>query len=404
MTDISRVLVVHNRYQLRGGEDAVVESEMALMAEHGLDVRGMLVSNDEITHRNKAAVAVQSIWSHRQARALDAILQDHRPDVVHVHNTFPLLSPALYWACQARGVPVVQTLHNFRLACPQAMFLREQRVCVDCLGHVPWRAVVHRCYRGSALQSLVSATNITVHRALGTYRHQIDRFIALNGFCRDTFIAMGLPADKLVIKPNFVAPLAQPVWSGRQGGLYVGRLSAEKGMAALLGAWDLIGQQQPHQAQGPALSLKVVGTGDFDDDWRRRSQGPHQGLHQGFLALPEVIALMRASLYMVVPSIWYENFPRTIVEAFSVGLPVIASRIGALAELIEDGVTGLLVEPGNAQDLASKMQWAHAHPEHMLAMGRQAHQRYCQRYAPDVNWAQLMNIYRDAASARARPA
>ena len=179
MTDISRVLVVHNRYQLRGGEDAVVESEMALMAEHGLDVRGMLVSNDEITHRNKAAVALQSIWSHRQARALDAILQDHRPDVVHVHNTFPLLSPALYWACQARGVPVVQTLHNFRLACPQAMFLREQRVCVDCLGHVPWRAVVHRCYRGSALQSLVSATNITVHRALGTYRHQIDRFIAL---------------------------------------------------------------------------------------------------------------------------------------------------------------------------------------------------------------------------------
>ena len=384
-TDISRVLIVHNRYQLRGGEDAVVESEAALLAEQGVAVHSHVVSNDEINHRNKAVVAVESIWSARQSRVLTDVIRAHRPQVVHVHNTFPLLSPAVYWTCQQLGVPVVQTLHNFRLACPQAMFLREHRVCEDCLGHVPWRAVQHRCYRDSALQSLVSAANITVHRALGTYRHKVDRFIALNGFCRDKFIEMGLPADKVVIKPNFVAAVAEPNWGERAGGLYVGRLSPEKGMDALLGAWDHLSQQ------GRPVELQVVGKGEFEEAWRQRGDA----VYLGFKTLPEVIAQMRRSLYMVVPSIWYENFPRTIVEAFSVGLPVIASRIGALAELIEDGVTGLLVEPGNARDLADKMQWAQANPQAMLAMGRNAHERYRTRYAPEVNLAELMAIYRD---------
>ncbi|WP_290764616.1 glycosyltransferase family 4 protein [Aquabacterium sp.] len=382
--EVSRVLIVHNRYQQRGGEDAVVESESAMLAEHGLDVRSLIVSNDEIDVRNKALVAIETLWSSRQARRMEQMLVEHRPDVVHVHNSFPLLSPAVYWACQRLGVPVVQTLHNFRLACPQAMFLREHRVCEECLGHVPWRAVVHRCYRDSTLQSLVSATNITVHRALGTYRNKVNRFIALNAFCRDKFIEMGLPATKVVIKPNCVAAVAEPCWEGRNGGLYVGRLSPEKGMVTLLGAWDLL------STPGSPAKLRVVGKGEFEDAWSQRGNE----VYLGFKPLPEVIEQMRRSLYMVVPSIWFENFPRTIVEAFSVGLPVIASRIGALAELIEDGVTGLLVEPHDPRDLANKMAWAEAHPDAMLAMGRQAHARYRACYAPDVNLAELLAIYR----------
>lgn len=387
---ISRVLLVHNRYQLRGGEDAVVESEEALLAAHGVEVVRHEVTNDDIGHRNKALVALESIWSRREATRLEAQIKAFQPDIVHVHNTFPLLSPAVYWVCQRMGVPVVQTLHNFRLACPQAMFLREQRVCEDCLGHVPWRAVLHRCYRDSALQSLVSATSLTVHRALGTYQHQVDRFIALNPFCRDKFIEMGLPAERIVIKPNFVAAVAEPIWHGRMGGLYVGRLSAEKGMEALLGAWDRL------KAQDQCSDLKIIGKGEFEDAWRAKGDG----VYLGFKALPEVVDHMRRSLYMVVPSIWYENFPRTIVEAFSVGLPVIASRIGALAELIEDGSTGLLVAPGDAADLAAKLAWAQAHPEKMLEMGRQAYERYRTRYAPEVNLAQLLAIYREAMASR----
>jgi glycosyltransferase involved in cell wall biosynthesis len=345
-------------------------------------VQTHIVSNDEIHGRNKAALAIETLWSARQASRLADALRAHRPDVVHVHNTFPLLSPAVYWTCQRQGIPVVQTLHNFRLACPQAMFLRDNQVCEACLGKLPWPAVVNRCYRGSALQSLVSAANITVHRALGTYQHKVDRFIALNGFCRDKFIEMGLPADKIVVKPNFVAPLAEPQWDGRSGGLFVGRLSPEKGMAALLGAWDQL------SAQGADPGLTVVGKGEFEASWQERGEA-----HAGFMPLPEVIARMRRSLYMVVPSIWYENFPRTIVEAFSVGLPVIASRIGALPELIEEGVTGLLVEPGNATDLADKMQWAQSHPQEMLAMGRRAHERYVRCYSPQVNLDELLQIY-----------
>jgi len=381
---VKRVLILHNTYQHRGGEDAVVESEAELLARAGVAVHTHQVSNDEINERNKAVVALETVWSPRQASRLTALLRAHCPDVVHVHNTFPLLSPAVYWACQREGVPVVQTLHNFRLACPQAMFLRDNQVCEDCLGKLPWPAVVHRCYRGSALQTLVSATNITVHRALGTYRTQVDRFIALNGNSRQKFIEMGLPADKVVVKPNFVEPVAEPQWHERSGGLFVGRLSTEKGMAALLGAWDAL------LAQGRgAIGLKVVGKGEFEADWQQR--GPD--VYLGFKPLPEVIAQMRRSQYVLVPSICYENFPRTIVEAFSVGVPVIGSRMGAMAELIEDGVTGLLVNPGDAQDLAEKMAWAADHPQEMLAMGRNAHACYLRRYTPEVNLAELMAIY-----------
>ncbi|MEY4766969.1 MAG: hypothetical protein RI907_3642 [Pseudomonadota bacterium] len=380
----SRVLVLHNTYQHRGGEDAVVESEVALMRQHGVEVWTHLVSNDEIHERNKAVVAAETLWSRRQVAAVQALLRQHRPQVVHVHNTFPLLSPAVYWACQREGVPVVQTLHNFRLGCPQAMFLRENRVCEDCLGRTPWPAVKHKCYRDSALQTAVSALNIVVHRSLGTYRHQVDRFIALNGNARLKFIEMGLPADKIVVKPNFAEPIAEPAWSGRQGGLFVGRLSTEKGMATLLQAWDQL------SALPDGGRLKVVGKGEFEADWARRGDQ----VYLGFKPLSEVIEQMRRSLYVLVPSICYENFPRTIVEAFSVGVPVIASRMGAMAELIEDGVTGLLVTPGDAQDLADKMRWAQSHPEAMVEMGRQSLARYERLYTPEANFAELMAVYR----------
>jgi glycosyltransferase involved in cell wall biosynthesis len=389
---VERVLILHNTYQHRGGEDAVVESEAELLARHGLSVHTDLVSNDEIHTRNKAVVALETLWSSRQVKRLEGLVRTLRPDVVHVHNTFPLLSPAVYSTCQRLGVPVVQTLHNFRLACPQAMFLRDSVVCEDCLGKLPWPAVVHRCYRGSALQTLVSASNITVHRALGTYRTQVDRFIALNGNSRQKFIEMGLPADKVVVKPNFVEPVAEPQWAERAGGLFVGRLSTEKGMAALLGAWDLLSAQAPWSG----ASLKVVGKGEFEADWQQR--GPE--VYLGFKPLPEVIAEMRRSLYVLVPSICYENFPRTIVEAFSVGVPVIGSRMGAMAELIEDGVTGLLANPGDAQDLAAKMAWAHAHPQEMLAMGRLAYDTYLRRYTPAVNLTELLAIYQGVIRTR----
>ena len=375
-----RVLVVHNAYQQRGGEDAMVQAEMALLAGRGHDVRLLDGTTTKSLTWARASLAAQTLWSRASARALSDELAAWQPDIVHVHNTFPLISPSVYWTCTSAGVPVVQTLHNFRLLCPQAMFLRNGRVCEDCLGRVPWRGAVRACYRGSHAQSTALAGMLALHRAIGTWQRKVTRYIALNEFCRGKFIAGGLPAERIVVKPNFV-DCAPPPACPRQGFLFVGRLSPEKGTAVLAQA-----------AAASGVQLSVAGTGP---EAERLAGVP--GLHSmGALAQEAIYAEMARALALVLPSIWYENFPRTLVEAYANGLPVIASRLGALPELVEDGVTGLLFEPGNAQDLALKMQWAHAHPLEMATMGHNARARYEAEYTADRNYQQLMAIYRGA--------
>jgi glycosyltransferase involved in cell wall biosynthesis len=312
------------------------------------------------------------------------LVTDFNPDVIHVHNTFPLISPSFYWAAAKAKVPVVQTLHNFRLFCPQAVFLREGKVCEDCLGKVPWRGVVHGCYRDSKAQSAVLAGMVTAHRAIGTWRNKVTRYIALNEFCRQKFIQGGLPAERILVKPNFVDFAAQPEVS-RNGFLFVGRLSVEKGIETLA----LAMKQVSH------IELRVAGTGP--ESPLLDNIGALQML--GALSADEVRAQMNQSTALVLPSIWYENFPRVLVEALACSLPVIASRIGALAELIEDGVTGLLFEPGNATDLAAKINWAQQNPHKMREMGRNARNVYEAKYTANQNYHQLMAIYGEAINA-----
>lgn len=376
-----RVLVAHCAYQQRGGEDAVVEAEIALLRARGHAVATYRRSNDEVAGMAPAALAVQTLWSRRTVRELTPEIARFRPDVIHAHNTLPLLSPALYWAAARAGVPVVQTLHNFRLLCLNALLLREGRVCEDCVGRLPWRGVARECYRGSRAASGVLAGMLVLHRGLGTYRHKVARYIALNDFCRDRFIAGGLPAERVVVKPNFVDAPPPPA-GPRAGLLYVGRLSAEKGIATLAQALRGV----------PGAALRVAGEGAE----AACLDGVPGVLRLGALAADAVRSEMERALALVVPSIWYENFPRTLVEAFAAGLPVIASRIGALAAIVGDGRTGLLFEPGDAQDLARKITWAQAHPAEMAAMGRQARAQYEAEFSADVNYRRLLDIYRQA--------
>lgn len=387
-----RVLVVHNAYQQRGGEDSVVEAEVALLRRHGHHVHLYQRHNDELSGMSRADLAVQSFWSTQTLRDVAALIAEHRPTVVHVHNTLPLVSPSVYWAAHRAKVPVVQTLHNFRLLCPQALMLRDGRVCEDCVGKVPWRAVQHRCYRESAVQSAVVAGVLQGHRWLGTWQHKISRYIALNSFCRDKFIEGGLPAERISIKPNFV-DLPRTEQGPRGALLYVGRLSQEKGVTTLANA--LRGLAAP-------VSLRVIGS------------GPEAHVLGGLAAVTSLGALppqavfeeMRAASALVVPSIWYENYPRTIVEAYACGTPVIASRIGALASLIQDGITGLHFNPGDAADLAEKLAWAQRNTEAMAQMGRNARVYYEQKLTGDVNYRQLIDIYdkaRDGARYNADP-
>jgi glycosyltransferase involved in cell wall biosynthesis len=224
-----RVLVAHNGYQMRGGEDAVVQAEVALLRTRGHPVIEYRRHNDELRDMRTLDAALDTFWSRRTGRDLDRLVAEARPDVVHAHNTFPLISPSLYWAAHRHGIPVVQTLHNFRLMCPQAMFLREGKVCEDCLDKTPWPAVVHRCYRESRPQSAVLSGMLVSHRLLGTWKRRVTRYIALNEFCRRKFVEGGLPASRIVVKPNFV-DFARPLDVPRSGFLFVGRLAREKAL------------------------------------------------------------------------------------------------------------------------------------------------------------------------------
>lgn len=378
-----RILLAHNAYQQRGGEDAVVDDEIRLLQENDHIVELYGRDNQELAGMPPLLAAQNAVWAKRTQDDMAALIDRFQPDIVHAHNTFPLISPSLYWSAAKRNIPIVQTLHNFRLLCPQAMLLRNGSVCEDCVGKMPWRGVAHRCYRNSLAQSAVLASMLMIHRSIGTYEHKITRYIALNEFCRAVFARGGLPPNKLRVKPNFVTDPG-PSAALRSGFLYVGRLSVEKGVATLANAL----------ASAPELLCEVVGT------------GPEASVIHGLINVnmvgwrqcDYVNARMQQSLALVMPSIWYENFPRTLVEAFACGLPVIASRLGAMAALIRDGETGLLFEPGNSMDLAQKLTWAQANPRAMQAMGQAARQDYEMLYTPAQNIETLVEIYNEAIS------
>ena len=377
-----RVLVVHNAYQLRGGEDSVVDAEVALLRERGHEVALLLRHNDEVNEVSRLSLAAQSIWSRQTVRQITERVNGFRPDVIHVHNSVPLVSPSVFWAAAQQRVPVVQTLHNFRLLCPQATFLRKGQVCEDCLGRTPWPAVVHGCYRESRVQTGVVATMLAVHRGLGTYRNHVTRYIALNEFCKSKFVQGGLPTDRIDVKPNFVDWTPLSLDAPRAGGLYVGRLSVEKGIQVLAQAMSLYSDHQ----------VQVVGAGPFEA-LMRDAAGP---AYLGERSFDKVMIGLQNAAYLVLPSLCYEGFPRTLVEAYSCGTPVIASRHGSLAELVKEGETGLLFEPGNADQLVDRLRWADTHPQAMREMGQAARREYERLYTPEKNANELLSIYRRA--------
>ncbi len=384
-----RILQVHNLYQQAGGEDAVVASEAKLLTDHGQDVRLWSVDNAAITGPwAKLGTAWQVPYSHAARRRAAAAIADFAPDVVHVHNFFPLITPSVYDACRDAGVPVVQTLHNYRTICAGALLLRQGRPCEDCIRGSPYQGALHGCYRDSRLGSLAVARMIARHRGQGTWRTKVDRFIALTEFARKKFVEAWFPADKIAVKPNFAADTGtRDVETGRDGALFVGRLSSEKGIGTLLAAW-----------RGLGVPLRIAGDGPLTSMVRGANSPNVAPL--GSLSPEAVTQEMARAAFLVMPSEWYEGFPVTLAEAFCQGLPVIASRLGAMAEIVEDGVTGLHFAPGDAHDLAAKVRWAAEHPGDMRRMGANAQRAYQEKYAPDVNYDMLFEIYQSAVRKR----
>jgi glycosyltransferase involved in cell wall biosynthesis len=389
-----KILVVHNAYQQHGGEDIVVAAEPALLRDRGHEVISYRRSNDELKGRKgigALGMAADTVWSFSSRTALREILENERPDVAHFHNTFPLISPSVYYACAEAGVPVVQTLHNYRLLCPGATFLRDGKVCEECLGRaVPWPGVVHGCYRGSRPATLATAAMLSLHRAMGTWQNKVNLYIALTEFAREKFIAGGLPGDRIVVKSNFVAdrPVRQPCSGGYA--LFVGRLSTEKGPQLLLSAWKGIETRIPLRIVGDGALSKPLG-----EEVERNNLSSRIEL-MGRRTPEEVGRVVARARFLVMPSVWYEGFPMTVVEAYACGVPVIASRIGSLAEIVEDGRTGLHFTAGDAADLAAKVEWAWTHPKQMEEMGRAARREYEAKYTAERNYEALMRIYETA--------
>ena len=377
-----KVLVAHNYYKLRGGEDVVFESEVDLLSGAGHEVRTVKVFNEDVrSRREKAEALLGTVRNYHGVATVLRAIEGFRPDVMHFHNVFPLLSPAAYRASHEAGVAVVQTLHNFRPICLGSLLLRDGRVCRLCVNGSSMPGILHRCYRDSVVASAAAARMVSVHRRRGTWRTDVDRYIALTEFGRTVFAEAGFPADRIEVKPNFLADSAAPSSAeARSGVLFVGRLSPEKGVGTLVEACSQLNCELRIVGAGPDLAVLQARAGS-------------NVAFLGALDRASVLREMRRARVVVAPSIWFEGFPMVLVEAFACGTPVIASRLGALAEVVEDGVTGALVAAGDPAELRTRLALFLSDASLTDRLGAAARQVFVERYTPQVNLRRLETIY-----------
>lgn len=387
-----RILIAHNRYTQRGGEDNVFEAETNLLREYGHEVYTWEEHNDRAKEESRISAAATTVWSSASQKSLAALLARHRPEVVHFHNTFLRISPAAYYTCQAFGVPVIQTLHNYRLICPAATLFRDGTICEDCLGGWGlWPSIQHSCWHSSRAQTAVVTTMLATHRLLQTWQKQVNFYVVLTEFARQKFISGGLPAEKIVVKPNFIPAsfLGPATHSARSNyALFVGRLAPEKGVKLLLEAWQSISK----------IPLKIVGDGPLRSELE--AMATQSGLDRvefcGSRSQREVFELMQEARLLIVPSIWYEGLPLTVIEAFSRHLPVIVTKLGSMAEIVQHGKNGLHFQAHDVADLARSVRWAWDHPSDMEQIANHAYQDFMEKYSAANNYRALMGIYQRA--------
>ncbi len=387
-----KVLCVHNRYIQPGGEDQVFESETQLLAENGVTVEKV----EEKTSYpggliQKINAAVDCVWSRSWHQELKSILRRVRPDVVHIHNFFSVMSPSIYYAAREEGVPVVQTLHNYRLACPAASFYRDGKICEECLDRGPFHAVRYGCYRESKLGTAALAAMIEVHRKKETWTKMVDCYIALTEFARSKMIEAGLPSEKIRVKPNFVLPDPGQRTGNGEYALFVGRLVDLKGLGTLIKAWSKLPADIP---------LMIAGDGPYREEMQNliSSLKLNNVTYRGRLSRQDTLAAMKGARFLMFPSEWYEGFPVTIAESFACGVPVLCSRLGGMQEIVQDHVTGLHFTAGDATDMAEKVQWTWSHPEEISSMGVRARLEFETKYSAKQNFGMLMEIYESVIS------
>lgn len=397
------VLVVHNRYNSAqpSGENNVVDQEVALLRGAGHRVGVFERRSDDIAGRSlpgKVAVPLLVPWNPAVRRELAARLRAERPDVVHVHNVFPLLSPSVLAACADAGVPAVATLHNYTQVCPPGTLQREGRSCTECVGAAtPLPAVRHGCYRNSRLATVPLAVGLSVNRR--RWWSGVERFFCISAAQRDVLVAAGMPAERLAVKHNFVPdPDARRSGTGEHV-LYLGRLAEAKGVRLLMAAWDEVSA-----GGGIGVPLVIAGTGPLEGEVTAWAAGRDDVRYVGLYDPEQCRRAVARSVAVVAPSTWLEAFGLVVVEAMAAGVPTVAAGHGAFVELVEDGVTGLLHRPGETASLAACLRRITAEPDRNRRMGLAARRRYEQGFSPAVGLERLVEGYRSAIAERSATA
>ncbi len=377
-----RILVVHHRYRVRGGEDQAVDREVALLRDAGLEVELLERDSKEIVGlAAKLRAAREMPYSEQSREELAQKIDEFRPSLVHVHNFFPTFTPSIYDACVSRRVPIVQTMHNFRIFCASGVLARDSKPCELCLHGSTLPAMRYACYQDSRLSTFALTRMINVHRDRNTWNGKVNAFIALSQFSAQKLTEGGLDRKKIFVKPNFSFPPAETMPSKSENyALYVGRLSEEKGVRTLLKAW-----------QGISTPLWVVGDGPLRAEVEAAKTANVRVM--GAMPSQSVMRMMSRAEFLVIPSECYENFPVVAAEAFSLKLPVIASRLGALGEIVKHGKNGLLFEAGNAEGLRAETQKLAQDSTLNEKLSAGAFTDYLENYTPQANLEALLKIY-----------
>lgn len=375
----------------------VVEQERRLLEHAGHQVMVFIRSNqglDSYSPLERLSLAQKAVWNRKTRTEFAELLRLEKPDLVHVHNTWVMISPSIYGVCRRAGIPVVQTHHNYKLMCPAGTFFRNGAVCEECMQHGLLRSVRYGCYRKSRSVTAAKALMLTVQRALRVLERNVNSHIVLTEFARAKFLCGGLPAQKMFIKPNFVYP--DPLLetgngsnlrvSERHYALFAGRLSPEKRVSTLLQAWSRLHCRIP---------LVIVGGGQQREELEQEAMKENLRMvtFKGTLPRNQTLEAIKGARFVIFSSEWYETFGLTMIEAFACGVPVICSKMGAMQEIVDDGRTGLHFIAGSPEDLAEKVEWAWQHPERMQVMGEEARREYEAKYTAEKNYPMLMDIY-----------
>jgi glycosyltransferase involved in cell wall biosynthesis len=380
-----KILSVHNSYRNPGGEDHVFEQEAQLLRSRQHRVIQYRANNDEVTGHNPLVTLGNTVWNRHKYRELSTILKNEKPDLMHVHNTFSAISPAVYYAAREEGVPVVQTLHNYRLLCPSATLFRAGHICEDCLGRqIPLPGMLRGCYRDSKSATAAGGFMLAAHNLMGTWQKTVTAFIALSESSRDKFIQGGYPGEKILVKPNFLTRDPGMGGGGGNYALYVGRLAEEKGIRVLLEAWKKIGKTLP---------LLIAGNGPLAAEVEQASREIDGVTWLQWLPREQVTETMKKASVLVSPTVWYEPFGLNIAEAFATGLPVIASKLGSMTTMVEHLRTGLHITPGSADSLVDAVHWWVAHQDEAGRMRVNARLEYESKYTAEKNYSRIMSIY-----------